>query len=65
MDINIRLNLWVITQIVLLVIHYGFEIILPWWLLWFPLISVLFVVSVIVLIILIVLISSILWEIAN
>jgi len=36
MDINLGLRSWLIPQIALFVMYYGFGRILPWWVLWFP-----------------------------
>ena len=36
MDINLGLGSWLLIQAALLVIHYGFDKTLPWWVLWFP-----------------------------
>ena len=50
MDMNLSLGSWLIPQITLLVIHYGFDKILPWWVLWFPTL-IIFAILLIVLII--------------
>ena len=33
---SLGLGSWIFVQVALLVIHYGFDKTLPWWVLWFP-----------------------------
>jgi hypothetical protein len=44
---NFTVGLLFVAQIALLVLFYGFNIIMPWWLVWLPALFVLFVVVVV------------------
>jgi hypothetical protein len=43
-----------VLQIALLVMYYGFNIILPWWVVWFPLLFILFCIGIVVLFVIVV-----------
>ena len=49
---------WLFTQVVLFVIHYGFDKTLPWWVLWFPTLIVVSIIAFVLAILLIIFVGG-------
>jgi len=55
--VSFGLGSWIFVQVVLFVIHYGFDKTLPWWVLWFPTLIVGIIIAFVLIIALIILIG--------